>query len=444
MKSVFPKIIYALLALLLLSISVSGCNTPAAPLPTLTPEPTPTVSPTASPQKVVLTLGAWRISTERMNLIFNKFHEDNPHITVRLDHTLSGEYDAILDAQLKADTAPDMFFLRSFSASQKLFDQGYLEPLDLPGLSQNFDPAMLAPWTTPDNVPYGVPFTASSHGIYYNQDIFKELGLAEPETWEELLVAAQTIKDAGYIPFANASKDSWAVAEIIFMNLAPNFIGGREGRLEYLSGQRCFNDQQVVAAFQAVADLAPYLPENHNLLDYIDSLQLFLQGQAAMWLGGSWDIPYLEENKPDFTWSVFAVPPPAGQPGYVTFHLDVAVGLNAASTHKPEAGEFLAWMTTPEFGKLLGNELPGLFPMHRQAIILDNPHANTFLALNQGRGTDIRFASEKLGDGSPDGYTLMQDGALAVLRGEQTPQQAADNLQSGLAQWFEPAQTCGQ
>ena len=441
MKPISNKTIFVVLLLLGISI-LAGCR--ATP-PTVQPTAAPTITPTKEPAEVVLTLGAWRISTERMNLILNEFHEANPRITVRLEPTLSGEYDDILDAQLKGGTAPDMFFLHSFSASQKLFEQGYLEPLaDLPGLSQNFDPPMLAPWTTPNGIPYGVPFTASSHGIYYNQDIFKELGLAEPKTWKELLVAAQAIKDAGYIPFANTSKDSWAVAEIIFMNLAPNFIGGREGRLEYLSGQRCFNDEHVVAAFQAVADLAPYLPKDHELLGYIDSLQLFVQGQAAMWLGGSWDIPYLEENKPDFAWSVFAVPPPAGQPGYVTFHLDVAVGLNAASTHKPEAREFLAWMTTPEFGKLLGNEMPGLFPMHRQAITLDNPQANTFLALNQERGTDIRFASEKLGDGSPDGYTLMQDGALAVLQGKQTPQQAADALQAGLAQWFEPAQTCGQ
>jgi raffinose/stachyose/melibiose transport system substrate-binding protein len=439
MKILTNKFLF--IVLLFTSIVLAACGSP----PPTTAPPMVTTTPTTPPQEVVVTLGAWRISTERMNQILNKFHEVNPRITVRLEPTLSGEYDNILDAQLKGGTAPDMFFLRSFSASQKIFDQGHLEPLaDLPGLSQNFDPAMLVPWTTSDGVPYGVPFTASSHGIYYNQDIFKELDLAEPATWEELLTAAQIIKEAGYIPFANAAKDSWTVTEIIFMNLVPNFIGGREGRLEYLSGQRCFNDEHIVAAFQAVADLAPYLPEEHELLGYIDSLQLFVQGQAAMWLGGSWDIPYLEENKPDFAWTVFAVPPPAGQPGYVTFHLDVAIGLNAASTHKSEAREFLTWMTTPEFGELLGNEMPGLFPMHRQALTLNNPQANVFLAFNQERGTDIRFASGKLGDGSPDGYTLMQDGALAVLRGKKTPQQAADALQSGLAQWFEPAQTCGQ
>ena len=427
--------------LLWFGVMALGCDQ----TPTIQPTLEPTVTPTEAPQETVLTLGAWRTSTERMNRVLNKFQALNPQIRVRFEPSLSGEYDAVIQAQLESGQAPDLFFLRSFSASQELFEQGYLKPLDdLPGLRDNFDPVMLAPWRTKEGIPYGVPFTATSHGIYYNADIFEALDLSIPETWEALLTTAQRLQDAGYIPFANASKDLWTMAEIVFMNLAPNFIGGREGRMAYLNGERCFNDEHVVAAFQAVEDLAPFFPEDHALLGYLDSLQLFLQGKAAMWMSGSWDIPYLEEAEPDFTWSVFAVPPPAGQPAYVTFHLDVAIGLNSASQHQREARAFLEWLTTPQFGQLLGNEMPGFFPMHRDVPALTDEHANTFLSLNQGRGTDIRFAWEKLRDGSPDGYTLMQEGALAVLRGEQTPQEAADALQAGLAQWFAPAQTCGE
>lgn len=427
------------LVLSLLVTMIGACG----PAPTPQPTAAPTAVPTEAPKDVVLTLGGWRTATGLMNDILDRFHEIYPHITVRFDPVTSGEYDPVLLAQLQAGTAPDLFYLRSFSGSKGLYEQGYLAPLsDLPGLRANFDPAMLVPWSTDADVPYGVPFTATSHGIYYNQDLFETLGLQVPETWEALLTTAQAIADAGYIPFANGSKDEWTSAEIVFMNLAPNFVGGREGRLEYLNGQRCFNDEHIVAVFQAVQDLGPFLPKDHDLLGYLDSLQLFVQGKAAMWMSGSWDIPYFEDADPGFAWSVFAIPAPAGQPTFVTFHLDVGIGLNAASSHQAKARTFLAWMTTPEFGQLLGNGLPGFFPMHRQAPTLTDEHANAFLALNQGRGTDIRFSWEKLGNGSPDAYTLIQQGAEAVLRGEMTPQQAADALQAGLAQWFEPAQTC--
>ncbi len=430
----------SLVILAVIGAVTAGCGLAPAAQPT----PTTTPLPAQQPAEVVLTMGGWRTATERINRVLAEFQRKSPHITVRFDPTLSGEYDAVLEAQLEAGTAPDLFYLRSFSASRPLYEQGYLEPLaDLPELTDNFDPARLAPWSA-GGMPYGVPLTATSHGIYYNQDLFETLGLDVPETWEELLAVAQLVQDAGYIPFANGSKDPWTSAEIVFMNLAPNFIGGREGRMEYLAGRRCFNDARVVSAFQAVQDLAPFLPADHELLGYVDSLQLFVQGKAAMWMSGSWDIPYFEEAQPGFEWSVFAVPPPAGQPAYVTFHPDVGIGLNAASEHKDEARQLLAWMATPEFGWLLGKELPGFFPMHRDVPSLSDVHANAFLALSEGRGTDIRFAWEKLRDGSPDGYTLMQDGALAVLRGEQTPREAADALQAGLAQWFEPASHCGQ
>ncbi|HEX2905775.1 MAG TPA: hypothetical protein VHO69_02865, partial [Phototrophicaceae bacterium] len=91
---------------------------------------------------------------------------------------------------------------------------------------------------------------------------------------------------------------------------------------------------------------------------------------------------------------------------------------------------------------LLADNLPGFFPIGSHAITLANEHANAFLSLNEGRGQDIRWAWEGLLDGQPDGYTLMQNGALAVIAGDQTPQEAADALQAGLAEWFEPAKTC--
>jgi raffinose/stachyose/melibiose transport system substrate-binding protein len=427
------------LILLLLGVLIAGCNPAPTAQPTATQIPTPTEEP-----RVILTMATWRPDdVEQMTRIFARFNEHYPSISIKYDTAYQPDYDTPLLAQLQSGAGPDLIYLRSFADSRQLFEQGYLEPLDdLPGLKENFSPAMRAAWATDDGKPYGVPYIATSHGIYYNADLFNTLDLEVPTTWEELLTTAKTIQDAGYIPFANSSGSKWTMAELVFMNLAPNFIGGREGRLEYLSGKRCLNDEHIVAAFQAIKDIAPFLPPDQAALKNPDSIQLFAQGKAAMMLDGSWDIHLFEAQKPAFAWSVFAPPPPAGQPPYLTFHLDVGMGLNAASQHKAEAKKFLEWMTTSEFAELLGNELPGFYPMHTTPPTLKDEHSNTFLALNQGRGTDVRFVWEKLMAGNPSAYDLVMNGTIAVVKGEQSPQQAADALQAGLEQWFEPAQKC--
>ncbi len=396
---------------------------------------------------ITLTMGSWRVDdVAQIQVLLDAFHAAHPNITIVFDPTNPPDYNATLRTQLEGGTAPDLFYLRSYATSRQLFDEGFLAPLDdIESLQTSFTPEARAPWATEDGLPYGVPFIAVSHGIYYNQDLFDELGLEVPQTWEELIETAQVIKDAGYIPFANASGDEWTIAEIVFMNIAPTFIGGYEGRQAYLKGERCFNDEHAVAAFQAVADLAPFLPEGQEALTYYDSQQLFLMGDAAMWLGGSWDIPFFESEEPDFEWSVFGIPAPEGQEQrYVTFHMDAGMGLNAAA---PEANQeaarlFLEWMGTTEFAQLLGDNLPGFFPISSTPVELSNAHANAFLALNEGAGLDVRWAWEGLLDGQPDGYTLMQDNAIALLKGTITAQEAADNLQAGLAEWFEPAQHC--
>jgi len=78
--------------------------------------------------------------------------------------------------------------------------------------------------------------------------------------------------------------------------------------------------------------------------------------------------------------------------------------------------------------------------MSKNAVSIDNSHANNFLKLNEGRGTDVRWVWPNLLDGEPSGYLLMQENSIGVITGEMTPQEAADRLRNGLAEWYPPAQ----
>ena len=71
-----------------------------------------------------------------------------------------------------------------------------------------------------------------------------------------------------------------------------------------------------------------------------------------------------------------------GKDSYVTFHIDAAVGANKASKHLDAAMTFLQWLEGPKFADLLGNQLPGFFPLGKDAPQLTDPIANTFMGFN--------------------------------------------------------------
>jgi len=402
----------------------------------------------APAKEVTLTLGSWRVDdVAAWEVIDAAFHEKYPNITVKFDPTNPPDYNATLRTQLETGTGPDVFFVRSFATGRELFDAGYIAPLkDLPGIYNNFTDAIRAPWSTDNGEPYAVPIIAVSHGIYYNKDIFAANGLSIPTTWEELMADAKKLLDAGITPFANGTKDAWDINEVVMMQLIPSDIGGYEGRMAYLNGERCFNSDEMVAAFQQIQDLKPYLPSGFEAISYYDAEQLFAQGKAAMMFDGSWSIGAFEKDATDFQWGVFYPPPLKGKDLYVTFHIDAAIGANAATPNKEAAMTFLQWLETPQFAELLGNNLPGFFPLTKDVPELKDPIAAEFLSFNKmAKGTDIRFVWEKLlaaPSGSVDAYTSLNNNVIAVLKGEKTPQEAADSFNADIAAWYAPAAKC--
>lgn len=398
-------------------------------------------------EKVTLTLGSWRVDdVEAVNKVLAAFKAKNPDIDIKFNPTNPPDYNAVLRTQLTGGTGPDIMYLRSFKISADLYKDGFLAPVtDLPGLKQNFTEGNLSPWTNDKGVTYGLPFMAVSHGIYYNADLFKKNKIKVPTTWQQLIAAAKKLKAAGVIPFANGSKDQWDMNEIVFMNLLPDFIGGRASRLQYESGKVPFNDAKMVSAFQAIKDMAPYLPAGQEGVSYYDAQQLFLLGKAAMFFGGSWDVAMFEKADPGFNWSIMATPAPSGKPTVVCFHPDCGIGINKASKNQKEARVFLEWLTSKEAAQILADEIPGFYPLSKNgaALKVRSKHASDFLAISNGKETDLRFDWPVIMDapqGKPDGYTLTQTAALAVAKGSMTPKQAADSLQAGLEQWYAPTQ----
>lgn len=395
-------------------------------------------------QDAKLVIESWRNDDIEIweNTIIPAFNEHYPDIEVVFTPTPPAEYNAILNSQLEAGTAGDLITCRPFDVSLNQFKEGHLVALnDLPGM-ENFSDVAKSAWSTDDGATtFCVPMASVLHGFLYNKTIFEELGLSEPQTYEEFLALLETIKtESEYAPLVMGTADQWEAATMGYQNIGPNYWNGEEGRLGLIEGTIGYDEGGFLQAFKALAQWQPYLPQGYQAITYPAAQQYFALGRGAVYPAGSWDISFFGPRV-DFEMGAFPPPPPAGQETcYISDHTDIGMGLNAASDNKEAARKFLEWMTTPEFAELYSNALPGFFSLSDHDITLENELAQEFVSWREDCESTIRSSYQILSRGTPNNETQLWNASAAVLNGTMTPEEAATMVQEGLESWYEPQQ----
>jgi raffinose/stachyose/melibiose transport system substrate-binding protein len=397
-------------------------------------------------QDVTLTIESWRNDDLAIwqEQIIPAFEASHPGIKLNFTPSAPPEYNAALNAKLDAGSAGDLIACRPFDASLELFNKGKLADLTDLAAMANFSDVAKSGRTTDDGATtYCVPMASVIHGFIYNQQAFEELGLTEPATEAEFFAVLDKIKEDGtYIPMAMGTNDQWEAATMGYQNIGPNYWKGEEGRLALIQGEQKLTDPQWVAPFEQLAKWGPYLGDGFEAQTYPDSQNLFTLGRAAIYPAGSWEIaPFEAQIQGAFEMGAFPPPVPnAGDECYISDHVDIAMGMNAATEHPEEAKAFLEWVGSPEFAQLYANALPGFFPLQTAPVTLENPLAQEFVSWRETCESTIRSTYQILSRGTPNLENETWNASANVVRGTETPEAAAQRLQEGLASWYEPQQ----
>ncbi len=138
------------------------------------------------------------------------FTAQNPNITIDVETRPGGaEGDNIVKTRLATGEMTDIFWYNSGSLLQALNPNDTLVDLSGEDFMDNVNEAFIAGVTSGDGV-FGVPAqTAMGGGILYNKDIYAELGLEVPVTWDEFMDNNAAIKAAGYDPVIQTYGDTW-------------------------------------------------------------------------------------------------------------------------------------------------------------------------------------------------------------------------------------------
>lgn len=384
-----------------------------------------------------LTFWSWRQEDrDQYEQFIDTFEAANPGITVKFETFEAANYNTILATALAGGTGPDLMMVRAYGGLENIAAPGYLEPLStetVPALADFAPSAMQAETMRSDGKIYAVPFASQTQLVIYNKAIFDANGISEPQTWDELIAAAEKLKAAGIIPFANGTATAWQNETILF-DLTSSIMG-KSFYDDLIAGKADFTDQRFVDALNHLKQISAYFPDGFVGLDYPSAQQLFSSGMAAMFAGGSYELATFKTQNPDIELGVFAAPgKTAEDEKLVAIYYDGGYAMNAAGQNKEAALKFLNYVASTEFGQAFANTLNNISTV--PGVTFDNPLLQEVSELNKSSIPYLFLVHFRYGE--PSGSVLEQGEVQKFLNGQTTAEAVGQAITDGLAAWYEP------
>jgi raffinose/stachyose/melibiose transport system substrate-binding protein len=143
---------------------------------------------------------------------------------------------------------------------------------------------------------YAFPIELNITPIYYNKAIFAKYGLQPPATYEEFQNAVKKLAENNVAPIALGNKDRWT-GSLWYMYLS-NRIGGTEPLKKAVSRTASFEDPSLIKAAGEIQKLvdAGGFNKGFNGLSNDEGKSEFMNGKAAMYMMGTWELPNFTTN----------------------------------------------------------------------------------------------------------------------------------------------------
>jgi multiple sugar transport system substrate-binding protein len=148
---------------------------------------------------------------------------------------------------------------------------------------------------TIDGKQWGVPYTYYQWGVYYREDIFEELGLEEPATWEEELANCQAILDSGRKCYTIGTKFLWTAGGWFdYLNMRTN---GYDFHMALTNGEESWTSDEVRQTFanwRELIDMGAFI-DDHQTYSWQEALPFMVNGEATAYLMGNFAVAPMRE-----------------------------------------------------------------------------------------------------------------------------------------------------
>lgn len=241
-----------------------------------------------------------------MREILDNFQAENPHIRLETEGLATDGLRTRLRTVAAANEMPDLFVMWPDAMTKEFVGGNLVQPINefldsKPEWRDNFIENALDGFTVDGDI-YSVPMNlAPTSFIYYNEQIFEENGVKVPETWDELMTAIDTFNDNGITPIALGNKANWFVQSTIFSAIADRVTGTEWFINAAEQNGAAFTDPEFITALETLQDLGERgaFQSGFNSIDENQMVQMYFQGQAAMFISGGWAMANVVANAPE-------------------------------------------------------------------------------------------------------------------------------------------------
>ncbi|GAB2793409.1 ABC transporter substrate-binding protein [Halomonas shantousis] len=270
---------------------------------------------------------------------------------------------AVLRSRVASGNPPTAAQILGFDA-RDWAERDALANLDAVAEEQNW--AEVLPQAVKDFARYddhwiGAPFEIhSTNWVWGNKKLMDELGIQQPETWDDFIASLKKAQDAGYVGLAYGGQpwqDATVFENVVLATGGPDFY--RQAFIDL--DEAALNSQTMVESFDRMRELLAYKDANSSGRDWNLATAMVISDKALYQIMGDWAKGEFNSAnlQPGQDFVCFRTP---GTQGAVTFNSDLMIMFETDDPQQQEMQRTMASIImSPEF-QIAFSQIKGSVP----------------------------------------------------------------------------------